>query len=36
MKMKNVMLAFAAGMCLAGAAETIALPKPTADSGMTV
>ena len=36
MKMKNVMLAFAAGMCLAGTAETIALPKPTADSGVTV
>ena len=36
MKMKNVMLALAAGVCLAGAAETIALPKPTADSGVTV
>ena len=36
MKMKNVMLALAAGMCLAGTAETIALPKPTADSGVTV
>lgn len=36
MKMKNTMLALAAGLCLGAIAETIQLPKPDADSGVTV
>ena len=36
MKMKSMMLALAAGMCLGATAETIPLPKPAADSGVTV
>lgn len=36
MKMKQVAVALAAGMCLGAIAETIQLPKPDADSGATV
>ena len=36
MKMKSMLLAIAAGMCLGATAETIPLPKPAADSGVTI
>ena len=36
MKMKQVAAALVAGTCLAATAETIQLPKPDADSGVTV
>ena len=36
MKIRKTMLALAVGTCLCAAAETIQLPKPDADSGVTV
>ena len=36
MKLRKTMLALAVGTCLCAAAETIQLPKPDADSGVTV